>query len=160
MYTIQYAHYAPCAPYTLHITLHIMHYIHHAHYALYTMYTIHYIHYTVYTLYGIYTVYYVHCALHRPCALYTMYSSVSLLVYTFILISHIVYGVLNTKATSPYRRSSRSCLTKEILPQHRNTNRYDIKQMRISILHGSLIYVRIFVISDAYKFSIYSIYCP
>ena len=139
------------------------------------MYTLHYtpcglytIQYIDYTLYGIYTVYYAHYALHTPCTLYTVYSSISLLVYTillvnsdtFILISCIVYGVSNTKATSPYRRSSHSYLTKKILPLHRNTDRYDIKQMRISILLGSLIYVRIFVISDAYKFSIYSIYCP
>lgn len=139
------------------------------------MYTLHYtpcglytMQYIDYTLYGIYTVYYAHYALHTPCTLYTVYSSISLLVYTillvnsdtFILISCIVYGVSNTKATSPYRRSSHSYLTKKILPLHRNTDRYDIKQMRISILLGSLIYVRIFVISDAYKFSIYSIYCP
>ena len=139
------------------------------------MYTLHYtpcglytIQYIDYTLYGIYTVYYAHYALHTPCTLYTVYSSISLLVYTillvnsdtFILISCIVYGVSNTKARSPYRCSSHSYLTKKILPLHRNTDRYDIKQMRISILLGSLIYVRIFVISDAYKFSIYSIYCP
>ena len=150
-------------------------------YTLYGIYTVYYAHYALHTPCSLYTVYssisllvytlyvhYAHCALHTPCTLYTVYSSISLLVYTillvnsdtFILISCIVYGVSNTKATSPYRRSSHSYLTKKILPLHRNTDRYDIKQMRISILLGSLIYVRIFVISDAYKFSIYSIYCP